>query len=173
MDVMNGRTAAFALAALAMAMLLPSATAHATCGGAHILLMPIEFAQGSSALAPGLAARVTGFASAHGAPGEAIDSLAITVMGDLGEGAEHDAAAAEARAADKALAEARLAVIRAALAPLAKPVTDAKLRPTRQIFSTADVARNPMLNDRVRAGLFLSMMVPRGRVKPGEPVPVC
>lgn len=158
---------------MAAALLLVAAgPAHGFCGGATRLLMPIEFAPGSAALEPGLAARAEGFAAAHGPVGTGIDSFAVTVMGDLGEGAEYDAASAEARAADKALAEARLAAIRAALAGR-KPITDVRLRETRQLFSAEDLAKNPMLNDRVRAGLFLSVMAPRPRVKKGQPVPVC
>ncbi|NIJ21770.1 hypothetical protein FHS95_003481 [Sphingomonas naasensis] len=158
--------------AVAAMLLVAAGPAHGFCGGVTRLMMPIEFAPGSAALAPGLAARVQGFAQAHGPAAADIDSIAVTVMGDLGEGAEYDGASTEARAADKALAEARLAAIRAQLDP-GKPITDAKLRETRQIFTAEDVARNPMLNDRVRAGLFLSMMVPRGPVKKGEPVPLC
>lgn len=153
------------------ALLVAAGPAQGACGGATQLLMPIEFDPGSAALEP-LAPRVRRFALAYGPAGTDIDSIAVTVMGDLGEGAEYDGASAEARAADKALAEARLAAIRARL-DFGKPLTDVNIRATRQIFGAEDVAANPMLNDRVRAGLFLSMMVPRGPAKPGQPVPTC
>jgi hypothetical protein len=162
---------------MAAAVLLAGAwattPAQAMCGTVQTLMLPIEFGDGSSAVAPGLAERARAFAAAHGESGTALNSLAVTVMGDLGEGAEFDAATAEARTADRALAEARLAAIRGALADLAKPITDVKLRPTRQLFSAEDRARNPMLTVRVRAGLFLTMMAWQPVAKPGQPLPTC
>jgi len=159
--------------AVIAALTAAAAPAAATCGGTTTLLMPISFDSGSAAIAPGLAARIEGFALEYGSAAQSIDSVAVTVMGDLGEGAEFDGASAKTRAADKALAEARLAAIRTELAGLGKPVTETRIRPTRQRFSAEDKARNPMLTDRVRAGIFLSMMVPRAPAKPGEPVPLC
>lgn len=169
MGIWTRRGAGAALAA----MLVIAGPAQAFCGGSTSIMMPIEFAGGSAALASGLAERAQSFATAYGPSGTQIDSLAITVMGDLGEGAEFDSAGADARASDKALAEARLAAIRDALASLNKKIVDTRIRESRQVFDEEDRRQNPMLNDRVRAGVFLHMMAPRPKPKKGEPVPTC
>ena len=159
-----------AIAGVALALAAP---ARAFCGGVNHGMLPVEFAPGSAAIDAGFGARVVAFAKGYGEAGREIDSLAVLAMGDLGEGAEYDAASAEARAKDKALGEARLAAIRDAVTPLGEPITDTKVRPTRQIITPELIAANPMLNERVRAGVFIYLAFPRAKTKPGEPVPLC
>ncbi|HEY5721828.1 MAG TPA: hypothetical protein VIT45_05850 [Allosphingosinicella sp.] len=166
--------AALLLAAGASAVLAPPASAF--CANVKRSVYFVEFAPGSDALPPNLAAAF----SAHLAPdlgtGRYVDSYTILASGDLAEGAEWDSAPSEARASDRRLGERRGAALEAMIRARDLPRDDmiqVTIRDNRQVFSADELAANPALNPNVRAGIMAQIRDVPPKRKKGEPVPLC
>ncbi len=94
-------------------------------------------------------------------------STQVVAMGDIGEGAEWEAASEAQRRADKALAEARAAAVREAvdLHPAfvwGESVT-VTVRDNRQLFTEEERTAEPGLTDRLRAVIRTWVRIGDGR----------
>lgn len=164
------------LAGGASSVMAPPASAF--CMSAKRSVFFVEFAQGSDSLP----AELRSAFAAHLAPdlgvGRYVDSYTILASGDLAEGAEWDGAPAEARAADRLLGERRAAALEAMIrAETGTPLSGDRIRVTirdnRQVFTDEELAANPALNPRLRAGIMADIRDVPPKRKKGEPVPVC
>ena len=152
-----------------------TAAAAAYCTAAPTILF-LEFAPGSAELPPPFELELVNQLLAANAQKLYADEAALLTMGDIAEGADWQAASATARAADKALGEARMAAVQAVLARLPPALRPASVKPhvrdNRQLLRAEDIAANSRLNDRLRGGIWLSM-ASRVRPTPGQPQPIC
>lgn len=168
--------AALALAGCSAAIVAPPASAM--CSNATRTVHFVEFAEGSDALPPNLKAAFDARLAPDLGTGRYVDSYTILASGDLAEGAEWDGAAAEARAADRRLGERRAAALEAMVregssTPLDADRVRVTVRENRQVFSDEQLAADPALNQRIRAGIMAEIRDRTPRRKKGEPVPVC
>jgi hypothetical protein len=151
------------------------AAAAAYCVSAPTILF-VEFAPGSAELPPPFELELVNQLLSANAQKLYADEAAVLTMGDIAEGADWQAASGPARAADKALGEARMAAVQAVLARLPPALRPRSIKPhvrdNRQLLKTEDIAANPRLNDRLRGGISLTM-ASRAPPTPGVPQPLC
>jgi len=168
--------AALVLAACTSAVLAPPASA--LCANVKRSVFFVEFGEGSDSLPPNLAAAFGAHLAPDLATGRYVDSYTILASGDLAEGADWDRASPETRAADRRLGERRAAaleaMIRAVGGPSLRPdMFRITIRDNRQVFTPDELAANPDLNPRVRAGIMAEIRDRAPERKKGEPVPLC
>lgn len=151
--------------------------ARAVCSTATRVVHFVEYPEGGAALTPEIERRFADEISSHLREGRVVESYYVLASGDIAEGAAWDAAAPDQRSADRRLGEARAASLRDMLArmvgALRSPRVEVKIRDNRQVFSAAELAADPRLNQRLRAGVAVTIRAPAPVVPEGQPAPVC
>jgi hypothetical protein len=169
--------AAWALAVIASAGFAPPASAFCSMATPNVFFF--EFAPGEHEVPPALVRAFVAHLFPDLAGGDRyVDSYTILASGDLAEGPEWDDATPAAQAADHLLGEKRAAAIEAMIRKDAGPSVRSEVfrvfvRPNRQVLTASDMAANPALTPRVRAGVRADVRDRPVEREKGEPVPLC
>jgi len=131
-----------------------SAAAAAYCSGPPAVTY-VTFAPGSAQLPEGVLNAHLKKVGPRMYPGTTMVSQQVLAMGDIAEGEAWERASAEERKADRALAEARGAALRAMLAQVRRRYRAERItvdvRENRQLFTPEQLAQEPELSDGLRA----------------------
>ena len=149
----------------------------AACATSERSVFFVEFDDGISALEGATAERFRAQLLPFLTAPKYVDSYYVLASGDVGEGADWNAASERARSDDLALGRARSVAIRAMLDAQPKQLRsksiEVKIRDSRQVLTEAEMQANPRLNARVRAAIVADIRTRADRPRKGRPVPVC